>query len=32
MVDTIICQFITAIKNCEEDGLTSDDDFRGKRF
>lgn len=30
MVDTIICQFITAIRNCEEDGLTSDDDFRGK--
>lgn len=32
MVDTIICQFITAIENCEEDGVTSDDHFRGKCY
>lgn len=30
LVDTIICQFITAIETCEEDGLTSDKEFRGE--
>lgn len=30
MVDTIICQFLTAIRTCEDDGLTSDAEFRGE--
>lgn len=29
MVDIIITQFITAIRTCENDGLTSDEEFRG---
>lgn len=29
MVDSIICQFLTAIRSCEDDGLTSDQEFRG---
>lgn len=30
MVDTIVCQFINAIRSCEDDGLTSDQAFRGE--
>lgn len=30
MVDTIICQFVTAIRTCEDDGLASDEEFRGE--
>lgn len=30
LVDTIICQFLTAIRSCEDDGLTSDEQFRGE--
>lgn len=30
MVDIIITQFITAIRTCENDGLTSDKEFRGE--
>lgn len=30
MVDTIITQFVTAIRTCENDGLTSDEEFRGE--
>lgn len=30
MVDTIITQFITAIRTCESDGLTTDEEFRGE--
>lgn len=31
MVDTIICQFLTAIRTCEDDGVTSDEEFRGEK-
>lgn len=30
LVDTIITQFITAIRTCENDGLTTDEEFRGE--
>ena len=30
MVDIIITQFMTAIRTCEKDGLTSDKEFRGE--
>lgn len=30
MVDIIITQFVTAIRTCEKDGLTSDEEFRGE--